>query len=528
MPMDDDQDRELGEVRPRPPDAPKGVRFLIAVGGGRGGVGKSLLTVNLGVYLAQLGREVLITDADVAGSSLHIQLGLDHAPLAATESVESLNVEPIQTVVPGLRMLPSAFDARAVSPFRPGRKARWLSRLRALPADYILVHLGGGTSPATLDLFLGADLGICVTAPDPAAIESTYRFLRALYLRQLRRGFMKERFRLRQLERAMGELGPLPTPLQVVDAIARHDASLAELASAQLRRLRALLVVNQTRLRTDLELGPNMEVMSEQYLGIQLEYLGHVEQDDQAWLTARRRRPLLVDSPTAKSARNLERIARRVVAMMSTPEQRISELPPPVRERTTTLYDVLGVSRGASDEEVRRAYKRQRELYAPGSLPLVSLIGEAQVRAQLARIQEAYDTILDPVRRRAYNISTFPETEQEDQPAGSMRQHLTPDLLALQTELAREIHPETDFTGELLRKVRESQAIELGEISECTKITVPHLAALEAERYDELPAEVYVRGFVQLVARQLKLDPAQVVRTYVRRMRDALAARRQE
>ncbi|HQP38056.1 MAG TPA: helix-turn-helix domain-containing protein, partial [Polyangiaceae bacterium] len=410
----------------------------------------------------------------------------------------------------------------------PGRKVRWITRLRSLPADYILVHLGSGTSPATLDLFLSADVGICVTIPDPSAVEATYRFLRALYLRQLRRALMKERFKLRLLERSLHELPPLPSPLEVHGAIARHDTALAEIAMAQMQRVHAKLVVNQTRLRNDLELGPYMQGMSERYLGIDVEYVGHVEQDDQAWLTARRRRPLLVDSPTAKSARNLERIARRVVALAGTPETRVS-IPAPAafRDKRTTLYDVLGVGRGASDEEVRKAYKRQRELFAPGSLPLVSLIDENQVRSELGLIQEAYDTILDPVRRRAYNISTFPDLEDERQSTDT-RQGLTPDQLLLQAELARELHPETEFSGDMLRRIREANGIDLQEISTRTKITVAHLNALEAERYDDLPAEVYVRGFVQLLARQLKLDPAQVVRTYIRRMRDTLLARGRE
>ncbi|MCU0694678.1 MAG: helix-turn-helix domain-containing protein [Polyangiaceae bacterium] len=365
-----------------------------------------------------------------------------------------------------------------------------------------------------------------MTVPDPAAVESTYRFLRSLYLRRLRRTLMKERFKLRLVERVLQDLGPLPAPLDVVRAIGRHDTALADLAAAEMRTIRARLVINQTRLRTDLELGPTMQSMAERYLGITLEYIGHVEQDDQAWLTARRRRPLLVDSPTAKSARNLERIARRVVALAASLEQRVSEPAPPPRELRTTLYDVLGVSRGASDEEVRRAYKRQREIYTMGSLPLVSLIDEQQVRAELARIQEAYDTILDPVRRRAYNLSTFPESEDDADPRPS-RPSVTPDQLMLQAELAREVHAETDFTGELLRKVRESHGVDLAEISARTKITVAHLSALEDERFDQLPAEVYVRGFVQQFARQLKLDPSQVVKTYMRRMREMLAARGQ-
>jgi flagellar biosynthesis protein FlhG len=328
------------------------------------------------------------------------------------------------------------------------------------------------------------------------------------------------------MERAVQELGPIPSPVQVVKTIARHDTSVADLAAAEMRRVRARLVVNQTRLRADLELGPTMQEMADRYLGVSLEYIGHVEQDDQAWLTARRRRPLLVDSPTAKSARNLERIARRVVALGASLEQRFSEPVPQPREVRTTLYEVLGVSRGASDEEVRRAYKRKRELYTAGSLPLVSLINDEGVRAELALIQEAYDTILDPVRRRAYNLSTFPETDDEQAPQPS-HSRVTHDQLMLQAELAREIHPETEYTGELLRKAREAQGVDLAEIATRTKISLAHLRALEDERYDELPAEVYVRGFVHQLARQLKLDVTQVVKTYVRRMRDTLSARGQ-
>ncbi len=516
--------REPHEPSTRRAGGPE-VRHVITVGGGRGGVGKSLLTVNLGVYLAQLGREVLIVDADLSGSSLHIQLGLDRPPMADRDAVEHVTVEPITTSVPGLRMLPSPYDPTASSPFRPGRKARWLSRLRSLPADYVLLHLGAGSSPATLDLFLASDVGLCVTVPDPAAVESTYRFLRSLYLRRLRRVLMKERFKLRLVERAMQSLEPLPSPLAVIDAVARHDKSLADIAALELHRVRARLVVNQTRLRTDVELGPTMQTMVHRYLGLTIDYLGHIEQDDQAWLTARRRRPLLVDSPTAKSARNLERIVRRVAAVASSLEQRLPE-PVPSLDQRATLYDVLGVPRGASDEEVRRAYKRQRELFTFGSLPLVSLLDDAQVRAELGRIQEAYDTILDPVRRRAYNLSTFPETDQEEAPRPS-RVPVSQEQLMLQAELAREVHAETEFTGELLRKVRESQGVGLEEIATSTKITLAHLTALEEERYDELPAHVYVRGFVQQLARHLKLDSSQVAKTYLRRMRETLAARGQ-
>src|SRR5687768_6313247 len=55
---------------------PLGVKHVIAVGGGRGGVGKSIVAINLAVYLAQLGRKVLLIDTDPSGAELHTVLGL--------------------------------------------------------------------------------------------------------------------------------------------------------------------------------------------------------------------------------------------------------------------------------------------------------------------------------------------------------------------------------------------------------------------------------------------------------------------
>jgi flagellar biosynthesis protein FlhG len=160
---------------------------VIAVGGGRGGVGKTLLTVNLGVYFAQLGREVVVCDTDPFGSNLHGVLGLETPPLVTSEALEEGKAKPVGTIVPGLRLLPTAYDPMTATPIRPSRGSHWARQIEKLDVDYVLLNLGASTTASTLDLFLQADVGICVTAPEPLAIETTYRFARALYLRVLRR-----------------------------------------------------------------------------------------------------------------------------------------------------------------------------------------------------------------------------------------------------------------------------------------------------------------------------------------------------
>ncbi len=513
-----------------PPGGARG-RRIIVVGGGRGGVGKTLLAVNLGVYFAQLGRDVVVCDADPFGSNLHAVLGLDSPPLASTTAMEQGTAELVSTTVPGLRLLPTAYDPMTAAPVRGSRSAPFLKQLIELDADYAIVNLGASSASAALDVFLAADVGITVTAPEPLAIETTYRFCRSLYLRTLRRALTKERFKLRLVEKVISALPPLAPPPQIVAEIKRYDDGVAALAAMEMGRITPRLVVGQTRLKSDLELGPQMAMVSERFLGMPLDYLGHIEHDDAVWLTVRRRQPLLIDSPTSKSARNLERVARRILALLAaqrpTPEPVASVAAVQARFKgPVTLYEVLGVPRTATDDEIRRAYKRQREIFREGGLPVVSVVSPAALRQEQARIEEAYDTLLDPVRRRTYDLSTFPDDPRVSVAPARAQSASAAELAMLQAELAREINAETQFSGSLLRKVRESQGIELGDIAQRTKISIAHLAAIENEAIAELPAAVYVQGFVQTVAKFLRLDPAQVSKTYMRRLREAAGAPR--
>jgi flagellar biosynthesis protein FlhG len=137
----DDYERPISDTLPPPSKLPRGKR-VIAVGGGRGGVGKSTLTVNLGVYFAQLGRAVVVWDVDREGAHLHSMVGVRTAPVVPYDADGEAKVKLCATTVPGLMLMPTAYDVLAMSPSRPARASEWRTKLDGLEADYVIIHFG--------------------------------------------------------------------------------------------------------------------------------------------------------------------------------------------------------------------------------------------------------------------------------------------------------------------------------------------------------------------------------------------------
>jgi flagellar biosynthesis protein FlhG len=523
---------------------------LLVVGGGRGGVGKSFVAHNLAIYLAQLGKNVALVDQDPAGANIHTAFQLPSSTELATEDLTSALLD---TEVPGLKFLPFAHESSRRAPIlRGSRLSRAIEQVRALPADFIVVNAGAPTSDQAIATMLQADLAIVVTATEPTAIEATYRFLRNAYMRELRRSLKGSRLQLTFLERYLSENSMIPAPLDIARGLTSLDAKLGEHAWLVARSLRFHLVVNFTRNRSDSELGVWMHDLVLRHYGVELTELGHIEYDDAVWVSARKKRPLILDNPTTKAARSLERVARRTLAVIVTQEAEGGESTDAVAElkrdpatraeklaialkesirgvRTSgpgdaiptgqpNFYALLGIPRGCAAEEIRRAYKKRREVHASDSLVTHAILSPEVLRQEQLYLDEAYDTLLDPIRRRAYDLSVFPEEQGTDFPVAEVRLPPTAEQRNAHENLLRTIGPDTEFSGELLRRFRETLAIPLTEISAQTRISKAYLEAIENEHVDRLPAPVYVRGFVVELAKALKLDPNQVQRTYLRRL----------
>ena len=191
-------------------------------------------------------------------------------------------------------------------------------------------------------------------------------------------------------------------------------------------------------------------------------------------------------------------------------------------------YETLDVPRSAEPEEIERAYKLAVSTYSADSLAGYSVFEEGDVDVLRERIEIAYQTLRDGASRTRYDQEIAERTE--DAPtdtAGS-----DPEVFATTAEKPAPPSLEVDaledldeqdgeWTGARLRRTRMRHGVELEDIADVTKVNPTYLRFIEEERYEGLPASVYVRGFVQGYAGCLGLDPKQVAMAYMERYEES-------
>lgn len=174
------------------------------------------------------------------------------------------------------------------------------------------------------------------------------------------------------------------------------------------------------------------------------------------------------------------------------------------REPRPQDWEILGLDPGATADEVRKAYARRKSLYGRDVLATYSLHDEREREALLERLDDAYHTIIE-------SIGGAPVTRPPAQPGPEVQPPSGPPP------------PVEERPGAFLRHQRMSRRVGLEELATETKIRASLLELLESESFRDLPAPVYVRGFIIQCARALKLHEVEgLAEAYLAKMRATL------
>lgn len=281
-----------------------------AVGGGKGGTGKSFVSSSLGLHLASLGRDVVLIDADLGGPNLHTLLGMrnGHPDLGdfLTNKVLNLAEAAVATPYEGLRVIRGTENILFVANLNHYKKLRLLRQIRQLEAQDIILDLGTGSSFNTLDFFLSANPGIVVATPEPTSIENSYLFLKSCIMRVLK--LYMDHFKIPDLHQKMLEQIEKNSQslYSFFKSLMESDRSYGTILYRALRNFRPCLIMNKARDAADAELGRSVADVARRYLLIDLHFLGAVPYDARVHSSLRALEPFAAthkDSPVARAIR---------------------------------------------------------------------------------------------------------------------------------------------------------------------------------------------------------------------------------
>ena len=161
-----------------------GVKNILAISSGKGGVGKSTVSVNVAVALAQAGAKVGLIDADIYGPNAPMMLGLEHAKVSVRQGAQGEILEPAFNH--GVKLVSMGFlidkDQPVIwrGPMLNGIIRQFLYQVQWGELDYLLVDMPPGTGDAQLTLAQAVPMAgaVIVTTPQSVALLDSRRGLK--------------------------------------------------------------------------------------------------------------------------------------------------------------------------------------------------------------------------------------------------------------------------------------------------------------------------------------------------------------
>jgi len=258
-----------------------------AVGGGKGGTGKTFVLCQLAICLASSGKRVVVIDADFGGANAHFFFGSRNSKqnlMDFFEHRESLDNLIQETRIKNLGLIVGNQSPLSASGIKHLQKLKFFRHLKHLDTDYILLDLGAGTHYHTIDFFLQADRMIAVTVPEIIAIDNLFHFIKNAYFRKLHHGFSQYGIRetAKNLWANRQDYG-IKTIQELLQQLALTIPNLDESIMNDLRQFPVCLVLNKIRNPNDVLEGFSVKSICIKYLGVEAFYSGYLEYDNQFW-----------------------------------------------------------------------------------------------------------------------------------------------------------------------------------------------------------------------------------------------------
>ncbi|MEN8152741.1 MAG: AAA family ATPase [Acidobacteriota bacterium] len=258
-----------------------------AVGGGKGGTGKSFVISQIASYLASSGKKVILIDTDFGGANLHSFFGIESRNKTIKDFYkydEPLESLISKTKIKNLEIIPGDINSTIFDVIKYNKKIRLFSHIKKLNADYILLDLGGGFNKNILDFFLLADKMIVVTIPEITAIENLFQFIKSTFFRKL--NFLFGIYGLKDYSKNIWKNRKdhnIVTILDLIDYVKKNAGEVGDIAFKDLSKFKINIILNKVRDSSEIKEGFSLRSICIKLIGINALYSGYLEYDSHFW-----------------------------------------------------------------------------------------------------------------------------------------------------------------------------------------------------------------------------------------------------
>src|SRR5262245_6679731 len=226
---------------------------IIAVGGGKGGVGKSTIAANLALAFGRLGHRVALVDCDLGAANLHTMLGVVNPAAGLADfldhRVETLDELKAPVILPTLSLIAGTSRPGAAN-LTKHDKLRLLHAIARTDADCVVVDVGAGASFNVVDFVAVADHKLLVMTPQLPSLHNAYALLKACVHRVVRRLALDD-IQQRLIDSALGHDTRARTIAQLLEVLRPLDPVVTERIADTLARFGVCLVANQVESSSD-------------------------------------------------------------------------------------------------------------------------------------------------------------------------------------------------------------------------------------------------------------------------------------
>lgn len=257
-----------------------------AVGGGKGGVGKSLISILIAMELARKGQQTILVDADLGGANVHTLMGVKTPACTLndfiTRKYTAISDICLTTPVDNLQLVCGASEILSLANPQYAQKSKIVQNLLTLPARNVVLDLGAGTSYNVLDFFLIAHNAVIVVTPQPISIQNAYGFIRNAVYRKLSR-IANQQATLQNLIKTAMDPKNEKKMRTIHDLYAAVHKEYGKLATLQIQKaigeINPIIITNMVRNQQEKNAGRIIQLVAEKYLTIHARDIGAVSHD---------------------------------------------------------------------------------------------------------------------------------------------------------------------------------------------------------------------------------------------------------